>query len=80
MRRKPRLRTSYSPGVFIETPLGDWITLENLFEKHKVRRRTPRANLLYIFAEQNLANLIKIHPSRASYIDIEGERYGFPLI
>ena len=67
-------------GNFIQSfQLECWIKLDNLFEKHEVRRHTPNATLLYILAETNMSNLIKIHPSIQSYLEVEDERYGLPL-
>jgi ankyrin repeat protein len=60
-------------------PLANWIKLSNLFEKAKVRRYTQKASLLYILAERNLQNLIKIHPNNLSYLEVEDERYGLPF-
>jgi hypothetical protein len=60
-------------------PLADWIKLSNLFEKHEVRRYTPKATLLYILAEHNTPHLIRIHPNNLSYFEVEEERYGLPL-
>ena len=69
-----------SQDSFIESfPLGDWITLGNLFERYQIRRHTPNASLLYILAEQNLPNLIRIELRRVPHMDISGERHGFPL-
>ena len=68
-------------GRFIQSfQLKDWIRLDNLFEKHEVRRHTQDASLLYILAEANMPNLIKIHPSVLSSLKIEDERYGAPLL
>ena len=57
-----------------------WINLNNLFEKHEVRRYTPSASLLYILAETNMANLIKsvlhFHPGA---FHKRGERYQYPF-
>ncbi|KAF3904843.1 hypothetical protein ABW20_dc0105514 [Dactylellina cionopaga] len=58
----------------------DWISINNLFEKFKVREYRPGASLLYILAERNLANLIRIHPQRESYYVTEGQRYGPPIL
>ncbi|KAE8454451.1 hypothetical protein EG329_000074 [Mollisiaceae sp. DMI_Dod_QoI] len=60
-------------------PLADWIKLNNLFEIHEVRRYTSKASLLYILAESNTSNLIKIYPKGLSYLEVEEERYGLPL-
>ncbi|KAF5120440.1 Ankyrin repeat, PH and SEC7 domain containing protein secG [Metarhizium anisopliae] len=60
--------------------LVDWIKLDNLFERHDVRRHTPNASLLYILAEYNMGNLIKAHPSKLSCFEVEDERYGPPIL
>ena len=60
-------------------PIPQWVKLDNLFEKHKVRRHTERVSLLYLLAEYNMANLIKVLDSTRRCMDIEGERYGCPL-
>jgi ankyrin repeat protein len=59
--------------------LARWVKLDNVFEKHEVRRHTERVSLLYLLAELNAANLIRIHPSAKSCLDVEDERYGCPL-
>ncbi|KAN0096829.1 hypothetical protein V8E51_015634 [Hyaloscypha variabilis] len=53
-----------------EFPLQRWILLNNTLE----------INLIYVFVEMNLANLIRIHPQSASCFDVEKERYGLPII
>jgi ankyrin repeat protein len=60
-------------------PLQQWIFLNNLLEKFDIRRYTKSASLLYILAERNLADLIRIHPQRESCFDVEDERYGLPM-
>jgi ankyrin repeat protein/nucleoside phosphorylase len=56
-----------------------WVQLDNLFEKHEVRRHTQNVSLLYLLAEGNLSNLIRVHPSVLSCFDVEGERYKSPF-
>jgi ankyrin repeat protein len=56
-----------------------WIELDNLFEKHEIRRHTSQATLLYILAENNMSSLIMLHPRNLLYLDVEDERYGVPL-
>ncbi|KAF3226663.1 hypothetical protein TWF191_004486 [Orbilia oligospora] len=58
----------------------DWIDALNKFEKFKTRRYKRSTGLLYILAEKNLANLIRIHPDRYFCFKIESERYGPPLL
>jgi hypothetical protein len=57
-------------------PLPRWVKLDNLFKKQEVRRHTERVSLLYILAELNAANLIRVHPAVSSCVDVENERYG----
>jgi hypothetical protein len=57
-------------------PLSRWVKFDNLLEKHEVRRHTERVSLLYLLAELNAANLIRVHPSISSCLDVENERYG----
>lgn len=60
-----------------------WIKLRNLFEIVKPRY-TQRASLLYILAENNMVNLIRvamrIFPSRDPLCDEEEEYYGTPFL
>ncbi|OCL01719.1 hypothetical protein AOQ84DRAFT_426547, partial [Glonium stellatum] len=67
-------------GDFIQRfQLINWIRLYNLLEEHEVRRYTPKASLLYILAEYNMPNLIRVHPHKLSYLKVEDGRYGMPL-
>jgi ankyrin repeat protein len=60
-------------------PLSQWVRLNNLFEKHKVRRHTERLSLLYLLAELDMANLIGVLGSASRCMNVEAERYGCPL-
>jgi len=65
---------------FLQTfPLANWIKIDNLLEKHEVRRHTEGVSLLYVLAEGNMPNLIRVHPSILSFLKVEDERYGLPL-
>ncbi|KAH6712997.1 hypothetical protein BKA61DRAFT_633142 [Leptodontidium sp. MPI-SDFR-AT-0119] len=67
-------------GDFLNNfPLQQWIFLNNSLEKFDVRRYSKSASLLYILAEKNLADLIRIHPKREFCFDVENERYGPPM-
>lgn len=44
--------------------LRTWITLENLFERHEIRRHIPEASLLDILADKDLAPLLWIQMER----------------
>ena len=68
-----------SQDTFIQSlNLTLWIPLANMFQKRKFRRYTSEANLLYILADRNLPNLIKVCLRHCSTMDVEGERYRFP--
>ncbi|KAF2734985.1 hypothetical protein EJ04DRAFT_224485 [Polyplosphaeria fusca] len=69
-----------SQESFVESfPPPQWIKLDNLFEKHEVRRHSERVSCLYLLAELNMANLIKVCGSLDKCITLEDERYGCPL-
>jgi hypothetical protein len=59
-------------------PLANWIKLGNLCE-HEVRTHTQHVSLLYVLAEMDTPNLIKVYPSNLLYLKAEKERYGPPL-
>ena len=59
--------------------LTHWICLNNLFEKYHVRRHTQKASLLYILAEYDMSNLMRVNPSVLSFFETGDERYGCPL-
>ncbi|KAL8310332.1 hypothetical protein RB597_010257 [Gaeumannomyces tritici] len=63
----------------IDFSLPQWETLNNAFERHAIRRYTKSVNLLYILAEKNLADLIRIHPQPAGCFSVGEERYGPPI-
>ncbi|KAK7404060.1 hypothetical protein QQX98_010146 [Neonectria punicea] len=74
-------RDGVSQTRFLQTfQLADWIKYDNLFERYETRRHTPKASLLYILAEHNLASLIGSHSSNLSCFQVEGERYGWPIL
>ena len=56
--------------------LPQWVRLHNLFENYDVRRHNICTSLLYILAELNIANLIRIHPSIHFCLEVEDSRYG----
>jgi ankyrin repeat protein len=73
-------RGGISQTDFLDSfPLPRWVKLDNLFEKHEVRRHTERVSLLYLLAELNMANLIGSIGSISRCLDVEAERYGCPL-
>ncbi|RYN17333.1 hypothetical protein AA0112_g12092 [Alternaria arborescens] len=60
-------------------PHPRWVKLNNVFEKHQVRNYTAKVSLLYILAELNMVNLIRVLGSASCCLDVEAERYGCPL-
>ncbi|OOQ86960.1 hypothetical protein PEBR_19341 [Penicillium brasilianum] len=71
---------AFPQGEFLETfELGPWIHLDNLFQIYDIRRHTPYASLVYILAENSLANLISTALLFDSRIDFQGERHDYPL-
>ncbi|KAF2729268.1 HET-domain-containing protein, partial [Polyplosphaeria fusca] len=65
---------------FVESfPPPQWVKLDNLFEKHEVRRHSEHVSCLYLLAELNMANLIKVCRSVNQCMIVEIERYGCPL-
>ncbi|KAJ9355337.1 hypothetical protein DTO280E4_6552 [Paecilomyces variotii] len=70
-----------SQDAFLEAfPLDIWITLNNLFERYEIRRYTPHASQLYIFADKDLTSLIHVVLQHVPVINVEGERYRWPLL
>jgi hypothetical protein len=60
-------------------PLRPWIFLNNILQKYDMQRLTESASILYILAEKNLADLIRICPQRESCFNVECEYYGPPI-
>ncbi|KAL1885609.1 hypothetical protein Plec18167_001104 [Paecilomyces lecythidis] len=70
-----------SQAAFLQRfPLGRWILLNNLFEKYEIRRYTPHASQLYIFADKNLASLIRLALKNGPPMEPGAERYRDPLL
>ena len=68
-------------SAFIEEfPLSTWIDMYTRLRHGNGRRYTHEASLLYIFADQDLPNLVKIQLGKNSSIFIRGECYGSPLL
>lgn len=60
-------------------PLTQWVRLNNLFEKHKVRRHSASVSLLYILGECNMPDLIRAYGHPILGLEAENERYGCPI-
>ncbi|KAM0307192.1 hypothetical protein ACHAO8_010528 [Botrytis cinerea] len=57
-------------------PIRLWVFVNNYFENHEIRRYTESVTTLYLFAERNLASLIRICPRKNSCFDVGEQRYG----
>ncbi|KIX05149.1 uncharacterized protein Z518_06021 [Rhinocladiella mackenziei CBS 650.93] len=69
-----------SQGHFVHSfQLAEWVRIDNIFERHEIRRHTPNVSLLYILAENNMASLIRVLSSNRSCFEVEDERYGLPI-
>ncbi|KAF3392359.1 Serine/threonine-protein phosphatase 6 regulatory ankyrin repeat subunit B [Talaromyces pinophilus] len=67
-------------GEFLQNfHMSRWVVLDNVLEKHHIRRHTQHLSLLYLLAELNAPNLARVHLQVMSYLEIEKERYGTPL-
>jgi ankyrin repeat protein len=67
-------------GFLRSFPLPRWVRLDNMFKRLEVQRYTPEVKLLYVLAECNMSNLIRIHPSILSWFEVGKERYGPPFV
>jgi hypothetical protein len=73
-------RCGISQAEFLRSfPLSRWIKLHNLFKKYEVHKHTKGMSLLYALAEHNMPNLIKVHASDLSSLEVGNEHYGPPL-
>ncbi|KAL7624600.1 hypothetical protein AAE478_006167 [Parahypoxylon ruwenzoriense] len=67
-------------GDFVGTiSLREWINMDNLFQKHEIRRHTQAASLMYILAENNFGRLIRTARQHNHRIHVKGERYRYPF-
>ncbi|RHZ57220.1 uncharacterized protein CDV56_100992 [Aspergillus thermomutatus] len=60
-------------------PMSNWINVNHLFEKFKVREYSPYASLFYILADKGFSELIRTRFKKDPHIHVFGERYGYPL-
>lgn len=63
----------------VKFPLQRWKFLNNALERYEIRRYNDPVSMLYILAEKNLADLIRINSQRESCFDVENGRYGPPI-
>ncbi|RYP68052.1 hypothetical protein DL771_006893 [Monosporascus sp. 5C6A] len=72
---------AFPQGEFLSGfPVSDWININNMFEKFKVRKYSLGASLLYILAEKGFPRLIRTKLEEDPRIHIRGERYQYPLL
>jgi ankyrin repeat protein len=60
-------------------PVPHWISVNNLFEKFKIRGYSSDASLFYILADKGFPELIRTRLKKDPHIHVSGERYGYPL-
>jgi ankyrin repeat protein len=67
--------------LFVQSfALPQWIKVKNSLERYPIRRYEETANLLYVLAEHNLAELIQIYPRNDSFYGLGSGRYGPPIL
>ena len=66
-------------SFLVNFPLQQWKFLNNALERYEVRRYNDPVSMLYILAEKNLADLIRIYPQKESCFKVENGRYGPPF-
>ncbi|KAI1180558.1 hypothetical protein F4777DRAFT_252914 [Nemania sp. FL0916] len=72
-------RHAISQSHFLSTfPRAMWIRQVNVYEKYT--KYSPNTTLLYILAELNLPNLIRVQPPSQSCFAIEEGRFGAPIL
>jgi ankyrin repeat protein len=59
----------------INFPRRSWIHVNNLFEKHQIRRYTDAAPLMYIYADRGLPSLVHVAVQQGLPISSPDERY-----
>jgi predicted Fe-Mo cluster-binding NifX family protein len=63
-----------------EFPVSSWVSIFNIFEKHKVRRYNQEADILYILADRGHPELIRMRLKVNPATDGGGGRYRHPLL
>ncbi|KAI9151452.1 putative ankyrin repeat protein L88 [Paramyrothecium foliicola] len=61
-------------------PQQQWIYYHNLQAKFDTRRYPENINLLFILAERDLSQLLRIHADGTRHLELRGGRYGTPLL
>ncbi|RKK80919.1 hypothetical protein BFJ68_g17676 [Fusarium oxysporum] len=63
-----------------EFPVSSWVRIFNIFEKHKIRKYSEGADILYILADRGYPELIRMRLEVNPGIDGGGGRYRHPLL
>ncbi|EXA30920.1 hypothetical protein FOVG_17748 [Fusarium oxysporum f. sp. pisi HDV247] len=63
-----------------EFPVFNWVRIFNIFEKHRIRKYSQGADILYILADRGYPELIRIRLKINPRIDGGGGRYRHPLL
>ncbi|KAL5603697.1 hypothetical protein FOVSG1_006447 [Fusarium oxysporum f. sp. vasinfectum] len=63
-----------------EFPVSNWVRIFNAFEKHKVRKYSEGADVIYILADRGYPELIRMRLEVNPGIDVGGGRYRHPLL
>ncbi|KAL9570443.1 hypothetical protein ACKAV7_005451 [Fusarium commune] len=63
-----------------EFPVSDWVRIFNIFEKHRIRKYSQGADILYILADRGHPELIRMRLEVNPGIGGEGGRYRHPLL
>ncbi|KAL5591167.1 hypothetical protein FOBRF1_014724 [Fusarium oxysporum] len=63
-----------------EFPVCNWVRMFNIFEKHKIRKYSEGADIIYILADRGYPELIRMRLEVKPGIDGGGGRYRHPLL
>jgi ankyrin repeat protein len=63
-----------------EFPVSNWVRIFNIFEKHRIRKYSQGADILYILADRGHPELIRMRLEVNPGIDGGGGRYRHPLL
>ncbi|EXA29845.1 hypothetical protein FOVG_18711 [Fusarium oxysporum f. sp. pisi HDV247] len=63
-----------------EFPVCNWVRMFNIFEKHKIRKYSEGADIIYILADRGYPELIRTRLEVKPGIDGGGGRYRHPLL
>jgi ankyrin repeat protein len=74
-------KNKIAQGGFLSVfPLQRWVHASNAYKPTRGTHNTESVSLLYVLAQLDLGNLIRIHPRREFCFDVENEPFGTPLL